>query len=261
MGNSGGPLFNIKGDLVGINTAIYSRTGGSIGLGFAIPANMVKNVVDQLKENGKVTRGWLGVMIQHVTADLAKEFGLDRPYGALVGEVMKDSPADEAGIKQGDVIIAFMGKEINQMSDLPALVAQTKIGVKADLTILRKGEKKTISVKIGKLDEEQTAGGSGKSQVSEKLGLTLQELTPELAKSMNIKDDKGLIVSDVAPGSIAAMNGIKRGAIILEINQKEVKKLSEFNEILKKTKEGDNLLLWIKEGEHRRFVVLKNKQK
>ena len=261
MGNSGGPLFNSKGDLVGINTAIFSRGGGSIGLGFAIPANMVKNVVDQLKDSGKVTRGWLGVMIQHVTADLAKEFGLERPYGALVGEVMKDSPADEAGIKQGDIIIAFMGKEINQMSELPAMVAQTKVGVKADLTILRKGVRQVISVKIGKLDEEQAGSGGGKSQVSEKLGLTLQELTPELAKTMNIKDDKGLIVSDVAPGSAAAMNGIKRGAIILEINQKPVQKLAEFVEILKKTKDGDNILLWIKEGDHRRFVVLKNKQK
>lgn len=261
MGNSGGPLFNIKGDLVGINTAIYSRSGGSIGLGFAIPANMVKNVVDQLKESGKVTRGWLGVMIQHVTADLAKEFGVDRPYGALVGEVMKGSPADDAGIKQGDVIIAFMGKEINQMSDLPAMVAQTKVGSKADLTILRKGVKQTISVKIGKLDEELMAGGEGKSQVSEKLGLTLQELTPELAKTMNIKDDKGLIVSDVAPGSAAAMNGIKRGAIILEINQKAVQKLADFTEIIKKTKDGDNLLLLVKEGTHTRFVVIKNKQK
>ncbi|HSH13496.1 MAG TPA: DegQ family serine endoprotease [Desulfurivibrionaceae bacterium] len=261
MGNSGGPLFNSKGELVGINTAIYSRSGGSIGLGFAIPVNMVKNVVDQLKESGKVTRGWLGVMIQHVTADLAKEFGLDRPYGALVGEVMKGSPADEAGIKQGDVIIAFMGKVINQMSDLPAMVAQTKVGVKADLTVLRKGVKQTITVKIGKLDEDQTAGGEGKSQVNEKLGLTLQELTPELAKTMNIKEEKGLIVSDVAPGSAAAINGIKRGAIILEINQKPVQKLAEFAEILKKTKDGDNLLLLIKEGDHTRFVVLKNKVK
>ncbi|NTV14729.1 MAG: DegQ family serine endoprotease [Desulfobulbaceae bacterium] len=261
MGNSGGPLFNIKGDLVGINTAIYSRSGGSIGLGFAIPANMVKNVVDQLKESGKVTRGWLGVMIQHVTADLAKEFGLERPFGALVGEVMKGSPADEAGVKQGDVIVAFMGKEINQMSELPAQVAQTKVGTTATLTIVRKGEKKVLNVKIGKLDEEQLGGGEGKSQVNEKLGLTMQELTPELAKTMNIKTDKGLIVSDVAPGSAAAMNGIKRGTIILEINQKAIQKLAEFNEIIKKAKEGDNLLLLVKEGDHTRFVVIKYKLK
>lgn len=262
MGNSGGPLFNVKGDLVGINTAIYSRTGGSIGLGFAIPANMVKNVVDQLKESGKVTRGWLGVMIQHVTAELAKEFGLERPYGALVGEVVKDSPADEAGVKQGDVIIAFMGKEINQMSELPAMVAQVKVGTKAELTILRKGVKKVLTVKIGKLDEEQMAGGgSGESQVSRQLGLTVQELTPELAKTMDIKDGKGLIVADVAAGSTAALSGIKRGAIIQEVNQKPVSKLAEFNEILKKTKEGENLLLLVKEGDHTRFVVLKNKQK
>jgi len=260
MGNSGGPLLDMNGDLVGINTAIYSRSGGSIGLGFAIPANMVKNVVEQLKENGQVVRGWLGVMIQQVTADLAKEFGLDRPHGALVGEVMKDSPADKAGIKQGDVIISFMGKDIDQMSELPAIVAQTKVGTKAEVTVVRKGKKKVLTVEIGKLDEEKLAKSEGgESTVSDKLGLTVQELTPELAKSLNIEDRKGLIVSDVDPNSPAAMSGIKRGAIILEVNQQPVEKLSELNKILDGTKEGDNLLLLIKEGDHTRYVVLKYK--
>ncbi len=260
MGNSGGPLFNLNGDLVGINTAIYSRSGGSIGLGFAIPANMVKNVVEQLKEHGQVIRGWLGVMIQQVTADLAKEFGLDRPHGALVGEVMKDSPADKGGIKQGDIIIQFMGKDIDQMSELPAIVAQTKVGTKAEVTVMRKGKKKVLTVEIGKLDEDKMAmAQGGKSAVSEKLGLTVQELTPELAKSLNIEDQKGLIVSDVEPGSPADMSGIKRGAIILEVNQQQVEKLAELNKIISQTKEGDNLLLLIKEGEHTRYVVLKNK--
>jgi len=260
MGNSGGPLFNLNGDLVGINTAIYSRSGGSIGLGFAIPANMVKNVVEQLKEHGQVVRGWLGVMIQQVTADLAKEFGLVRPQGALVGEVMKDSPAEKAGIKQGDVITEFMGKKIDQMSELPAIVAQTKVGTKAEVTVMRKGKKKVLTVEIGKLDEEQLKmAKGGDSAVSDKLGLTVQELTPELARSLHIKEQKGLIVSDVEQGSPAYMNGIKRGAIILEVNQQQVEKLSELNKILSKVKEGDNLLMLIKEGEHTRYVVLKNK--
>jgi serine protease Do len=199
-------------------------------------------------------------MIQHVTADLAKEFGLDRPHGALVGEVMKDSPADKAGIRQGDVIIAFMGKEIGQMSELPALVAQTKVGTEAEVTVMRKGKKKVMTVKIGKLDEEKLAqAGSGDSAVSEKLGLTVQELTPELIKSLDLQETNGLIVADVAPDSAAAENGIKRGALILEVNQKPVAKLAEFDKILGQAKEGDNLLLLIKEGEHTRYVVLKNK--
>jgi serine protease Do len=260
MGNSGGPLFNLNGDLVGINTAIYSRSGGSIGLGFAIPANMVKNVVEQLKEHGQVVRGWLGVMIQQVTADLAKEFGLDRPRGALVGEVMKDSPADKAGITQGDVIIEFMGREIDRMNELPTMVAETKVGTKAKVTVIRKGKKQVLTVEIGKLDEEKLAQmEGGDSAVSDKLGMTVQELTPELAKSLNIEDQKGLIVSSVQPGSPAATSGIKRGTIILEVNQQQIGKLSELKKILDQIKPGDNLLLLVKEGEHTRYVVLKNK--
>ena len=145
---------------------------------------MVKNVVEQLKKHGTVTRGWLGVMIQHVSAELAEQFGLDRPIGALVGEVMKGSPAAEGGIKQGDVIIEFMGKEITKMSLLPSMVAQTPVGTKAELTLIRKSKKKTVTIKIGKLDEEQVAGGAAPGEsTSKKLGLTVQELTPELTVS------------------------------------------------------------------------------
>jgi serine protease Do len=260
MGNSGGPLFALNGDLVGINSAIFSRTGGNIGLGFAIPANMVKNVVDQLKDHGIVTRGWLGVMIQHVTAELAEKFGLDRPIGALVGEVMKDSPAAKAGIKQGDVIIEFMGKEISSMSTLPALVAQTPVGTKAELMVIRDGKKKKITVKLGKLDEEQIGGGSlnGES-VSRKLGLTVQEITPELAQTLGIEEQKGLIISDVEAGSPAAAAGISRGEIILEVNQKPIGDIKEFQEVTGKIKPGENILLLTKKGDHTRFVVVKNK--
>ena len=260
MGNSGGPLFDLDGDLVGINTAIFSRNGGNIGLGFTIPVNMVKNVVDQLKKHGTVTRGWLGVMIQHVSAELAEQFGLDRPIGALVGEVMKGSPAAEAGLKQGDVIIEFMGKEITKMSLLPSMVAQTPVGTKSVLTLIRKGKKKEITVKIGKLDEEQVAGGetTGES-TSQKLGLTVQELTPELAQSLGIEEEKGLIISNVESSSPASTAGLQRGEIIIEINQHTVKTIKDLNKILSELKPKENVLFLTRKEGHTRFVVVKNK--
>jgi serine protease Do len=260
MGNSGGPLFDLNGSLIGINSVIFSRSGGNIGLGFAIPVNMVKHVVNQLKEHGAVTRGWLGVMIQHVTADLAEKFGLARPVGALVGEVMENSPAEKAGIKQGDVIIDFMGKEITNMTTLPSIVAQTEVGTKAELTVIRQGEQKKIEITVGKLDEELVSGpGSAGESINPELGLTVQELTPELAKTLEIEEQKGLIIADVANGSPAAEAGIKRGEIILEINQKPVASIKEFREIFSKIKPNENILLLTKRDEHTRFVVLKNK--
>lgn len=260
MGNSGGPLFDLDGRLVGINSAIFSGTGGNIGLGFAIPANMVNHVVGQLKEHGQVTRGWLGVMIQHVTADLAEKFNLDRPMGALVGEVTKDSPADKAGIKQGDVIIEFMGKEITDMPLLPSIVAQTLVGAKAELIVIRDGKKRKINITVGKLDEEQVGSGSGQGEgVNQRLGLTVQELTPELIKSLGIEDQEGLIISDVENGSPAAYAGIKRGEIILEINQKPVKDLKQFKEVLQNLEPASNVLLLTKRDNHTRFVVVKMK--
>jgi serine protease Do len=260
MGNSGGPLFDLNGDLIGINSIIFSRSGGNIGLGFAIPVNMVKNVVAQLKEHGTVTRGWLGVMIQHVTADLAEKFGLDRPVGALVGEVMKDSPADKAGIKPGDVIVEFMGKEITNMASLPSMVALTPVDTKAELTIIRDGKRKKVAVTIGKLDEELVAGGPVEIESGDvKLGLTVQEITPELARTLGMEDEEGLIISDVKSGSPGEEAGIMRGEIIQEVNQQPVKSIKEFQEIIAKIQPGENILLLTKRDQHTRFVVVKNK--
>jgi len=260
MGNSGGPLFDMVGDLVGINSAIFSRDGGNIGLGFAIPVNMVHNVVDQLKKHGKVVRGWLGVMVQHVNADLAKEFGLEKPMGALVGEVMKDSPAAKGGIKQGDVIIKFMDKEIHQMNELPAMVAQTPVGTNAKTTIIRKGKEKILTIKIGKLKESMTDSGDNKdTETSDNLGLTVQELTPELAKSMRLDDEKGLVVTDVAPDSPAGEVRITPGEIIIQINQNDINSIEDYRKAMKKLKKGDNVLLLVKKGDHSRFVVIKNR--
>ncbi|MEJ2688716.1 MAG: DegQ family serine endoprotease [Deltaproteobacteria bacterium] len=257
-GNSGGPLFNVDGKLEGINTAIYSRSGGNVGLGFAIPANMVKSVVSQLKATGKVNRGWLGVMIQTVTSELAQQFHLDRPMGALVGEVSKDSPADKAGIKAGDIIIRFDGKEISQMNMLPAIVAETPIGKEVEVELIRNGKKMTVTVTVGKLDEgHEAAEQSGVGSLGDDFGLTVQELTPDLAKSMGIEDTVGLVITDVDPGSKADEMGLKRGDIILEADRRPVKTVKQLRDILKKLKDDESVLLLIKRDTHTSFMVLK----
>ncbi len=260
MGNSGGPLFNMNGELVGINSAIFSRDGGNIGLGFAIPVNMVHNVVDQIKKHGKVIRGWLGVMVQHVNADLAKEFGLDRPRGALVGEVMKDSPAAKGGIKQGDIIVKFMDKDIRQMTELPAMVAQTPVGTNARVVVIRKGKEKTLTIKIGRLKEDMASSGDSEEiETSEDLGLTVQELTPELARGMKLDDAEGLVVTDVEPGSAAADARITPGEIILQVNQNDIRSIEDYRKAMDRIKKGDNVLLLVRKGDHSRFVVIKNR--
>ena len=246
--------------MVGVNTAIFSRTGGNIGIGFAIPVNMARNVLAQLKEHGKVTRGWLGVMIQQVTSELAENFGLDRPIGALVGQVIADSPAEKAGLKAGDVIIEYNGKEVSQMSMLPAMVASTSVGEKAKLVMIRDGKKQNITVEIGKLEDEEVVVADAETGTSKKLGLTVQELTPKLAESLRIEETQGLIVSDITPGSAAAEVGILRGDIILEINREKVENVAQYKKALQAAQEKKSILLLIKRGQNTRFVVIDFKE-
>ncbi|MFC1523149.1 DegQ family serine endoprotease [Thermodesulfobacteriota bacterium] len=260
LGNSGGPLFNLQGKMVGINTAIYSRSGGNIGLGFAIPVNMAKHVIEQLKEEGQVTRGWLGVMIQHVTNDLANQFGLERPIGALVGEVIPGSPADKAGIKSGDIIIEYQGKEVSQMTMLPAMVAQTPVGSKETITLVRNGKRKQINVVIDKLEEEHVGIDPSVAE-EENTGLNLQELTPELAESLGIDEKKGLLITSVEPDSPAAEAGLRRGDVILEVNQSPVADLKTYNSIVGKAKNTEKLLYLITRNQHTRFVVMSRGEK
>lgn len=256
-GNSGGPLFNLQGEMVGVNTAIFSRTGGNIGIGFAIPGNMAQNVFAQLKEHGKVTRGWLGVMIQQVTPDLAENFNLDRPIGALVGQVVPDSPAEKAGLKAGDVIISYNGKEVSQMSMLPAMVANTPIGEKSKLVLIRDGKRQNITVEIGKLEEEEAVLADTETGTSKKLGMTVQELTPKLAESLGIEKSHGVIVTDVNPDSAAAEAGIFRGDIILEINREKVEDIAAYKKIMQAAQEKKkSILLLIQRDKSTRFVVL-----
>ncbi len=256
-GNSGGPLFNLDGEMVGINTAIYSRGGGNIGIGFAIPVNMAKNIVGQIQEHGTVTRGWLGVMIQHVTPELARQLKLDRPIGALVGEVSPDGPAAAAGMKPGDVIVEYEGKEITQMSMVPTLVAQTPVGQEVKVTVIRQGKKKVLKVTIGKLDEDVVAMAPAAREAEEKLGMSVQELTPEVARSLGIKEQEGVLIANVEPGSAAAEAGLRRGEVIVEINQQPVKSLEQYGEMMEAALAEGGVLLLVKRGANSRFVAIR----
>jgi serine protease Do len=199
-------------------------------------------------------------MIQQVTSDLAENFGLDRPIGALIGQVIADSPAEKAGLKAGDVIIEYNGKEVSQMSMLPAMVASTSVGEKAKLVMIRDGKKQNITVEIGKLEDEEVVVADAETGTSKKLGLTVQELTPKLAESLRIEETQGLIVSDITPGSAAAEVGILRGDIILEINREKVENVAQYKKALQAAQEKKSILLLIKRGQNTRFVVIDFKE-
>ncbi len=260
-GNSGGPLFNMAGELMGINTAIYSRSGGNIGLGFAIPANMAKSVFTQLKNTGKVVRGMIGVVIQPVTPELARQFKLDRAIGALVGQVTPDSPAAKAGIRPGDIILKYQDKLISQGSMLPALVAGTPVGTKAQVVLFRDGREQTVEMTIGVLAEERVDSGemSGPN-MEDDLGFTVQVLTPELAQSLGVEEQSGLLVTDVRPGSISDDAGLQRGDLIVEAGsgqeRQPIKTAKDLEAVLSGNR-GQNILLLVKSHKQTRFVLLK----
>lgn len=229
-GNSGGPMFNMDGEVVGINTAIFSPSGGSVGIGFAIPANLAKPIIAQIKEFGKPKRGWLGVRIQTVSPELAEGLRLKEPKGALVASVTKDGPADKAGIKQGDVVLKFDGKEITQMRGLPRIVAETETGRTTDVVIWRQGKEVTLKVAVGELTEEaeQKTLASIEAPPSaiatiDSLGLKLSAISDELRKKHQIPDDaEGVVVVEVAQTGPAAEKDMRPGDVIAEVDQKAV---------------------------------------
>jgi serine protease Do len=240
-GNSGGPLINLKGEVVGINTAIIAQ---GQGIGFAIPINTAKELLPQLKEKGKVTRGWLGVMIQKVTPDLARSFNLKDESGALVGDVTPGGPADKAGIKPGDIIIEFDGKPIKEMNELPRLVAAVPAGKTVEVKVLRDGKPMTFKVQIQDLDDRQVAAGP--SSEKQRLGLAVREMTPELARRYRMDYEPGILVIEVLEGSIAEEAGIQEGDLIKEINRKPVRDLKTYQSLVGSVKKGGNLLFRIK---------------
>lgn len=252
-GNSGGPLLNTSGEAIGINTAIFSRTGGSVGIGFAIPINMAKDILPQLKE-GKVVRGWLGVMIQEITPELKEKLGLADVHGALVADVTSGGPAEEAGISRGDVIVAFNGKEIREMKELPLLVASSPVGSEAQLRIVRKGKPMTVTVKLGKLSDAEE---EPLVDTRLELGMNLETLTPERAASMGLAGTTGVLVTQVAPGSSAAQAGIRQGDVIAEVDQVPVTNVREFEAVTAQFKPGDTMLLLLKRRGATLFLTMK----
>jgi len=254
-GNSGGPLVNIYGEVIGMNTAIFSRSGGNMGIGFAIPVNLAMAVADQLIEKGEVVRGYLGVVIQQMTSDLADSFGLQPGEGVLVAQVTDGSPAAQAGLQQGDVIIAFKGRKVTDVGEFRNRVALTPPGTRADLTVLRDGEKKSLKVVIGKLNKDLQVA-QAPEQDAEELGLVVQTLTPALARQFRIPVAKGVVVTEVAPGSVAAMAGIRPGTVILQVNRKRVRTAAEFAKAIQQSKAKKRVLLLIRQGNMQRFITL-----
>jgi len=256
-GNSGGPLLNTRCEVIGINTVIFSQTGGSIGIGFAIPINMAKEILEQLK-TGRVVRGWLGVMIQKITPELKAKLGLEDEQGALVADVSSGSPAEKAGIQRGDVIVSFDGKKINEMNDLPYIVASTPIGKAVPVKVVRKGRERILEVKIGELKEgKKDLEEGGKSRSESRLGMRVEDLTPQLAKDLGLPDAEGLAIVQVDGGSPAAEAGLRPGDIILELDQGPVKDADEFLKKITRYKKGDTILFLIKRGDSTLYVTVK----
>jgi len=252
-GNSGGPLLNLKGEVVGINTAIVS---GGQGIGFAIPVNVAKDMLAQLKSKGKVARGWLGVVIQKMTPEIAKSFGMKESEGALVADVMDQSPADKAGIKRGDVIISYNGKTIKDNESLPRLVAATEIGAKAKIVLIRDRKEMEVTVVIGELQEEGLRA-SRKTEVEKDLGLVVQDITAEIAKHLNLKDRKGVIVTDVLPGSPAQEADIRSGDVIREIGRRPVRSVADFKEAVKRSNVKEGVVMLIQRENATFYAVIR----
>lgn len=258
-GNSGGPLLDLKGEVIGMNTAIASNNGsGYMGIGFAIPSNILQNDIEQIIAKGNVTRGFIGVVLQQVDGDLAQALGQDKAEGALVADISKDSPAEKAGIKQGDIILKYNNTVFSSIGALRNAIALMNPGTKVNLTILNKDKsKKEIVVEIGNLPstEKQTL----KDLKENKLGIDVQELTPELARSLGYGDQKGVVVSKVQSGSAAAWAGLKKGTLIISINQQAVTSIDHFQKFLDEQEANKPILLLVKQGEFTRFISIKLK--
>ncbi len=258
-GNSGGPLFNLKGEVVGINSQIYSRTGGFMGLSFAVPINMAMQIGKQLQDGGRIRRGWLGVLIQDVTRDLAESFGMKKPYGALVADVVADGPAAKTGLKAGDVVIEFNGQRIESSSDLPPLVGQTAPGASAKLVVLRAGQTNTIAVTIGELPEDNVAAHGRDPKPIEKekmdqLGLALSELSAQQRKQLGVGD--GVLVERVGEGP-GQRAGIRPGDVIQQVDGKPIKNIAAFRAQIAKAPKDRSLPILVRRGNGALFLALK----
>jgi serine protease Do len=262
-GNSGGPLVNIRGELIGITTAIFSRTGGYQGIGFAVPSNMAKSIMKQLIEEGKITRGWLGVTIQSVTPELAKEFGLKKSNGAIVSDVFKGSPAEKAGLKRGDVVLEVNGKTVKDAESLRNIVAQSRVGSKIKIKIMRENEPIVLTATITEFpkDMAEAMPREPDEEVAEEnalAGFTVMNLTQEIAKQLGLsRGENGVVIVSVEPYSAAEEAGLKKGDVIQEINKKRVSNLRDFINTTSHIKDGDTVLLFVNRGGRKFYITLK----
>lgn len=259
-GNSGGPLFNLDGQVVGINAQIYSRTGGFMGLSFAVPIDIAVEVADQLKTKGRVTRGWLGVLIQSVTRDLAESFGMSKPVGALIAEIVPNSPAADSDLQPGDVVVEYNGKPLNEMSDLPPMVGATPVDEEASLEIIRDGERKTVTVVIGELPAEGAETGPGEPDESEDmvLGMRVENLTPEEKEALEV--DHGVRVAEVGEGPAGAA-GIQAGDILLQIRGQQIGDVEQVRGIASELPDGKSVPVLVRRESRSLFLALKPAEK
>ena len=252
-GNSGGPLVNLRGEVIGMNTAIFSGSGGNIGIGFAIPANLMQEVLPQLEQKGKVVRGYLGISLQRLTLEIAESLGVESRNGALVAEVARGGPAQKAGIQAGDIIVAFNGKEVKNSSDLPLQVARLSPGSSSRITLLRDGKEISLPLTVGLLDERNIVAKAESGD----FGLTVESITPDMARDMGLHPTAGVVVTAVQPGSAADDAGMEPGDLIVEINRTAIRTASDYSEALSKADPAKSLLLRVQRGQRSLFLAMK----
>jgi serine protease Do len=252
-GNSGGPLFNMQGEVIGINTAIIPQ---GQGIGFAIPVDTAKPLIPQLVNHGEITRGYLGVNIQTITPDLAEALNIEETRGALIADVVADSPAEKSGLKRGDIIVDFDGKSIEDSHDLPVKVAATPVDEEVQVTVLRDGKEQQLTVKVGKLAPDETAQASSSEPAQGKWGMQLHELSPQMQERFGINADQGVAVVGVAPDSAAAEAGIRQGDVIVEVNRNTVKSIDDVKESISAAKDKDRLLLLVQRQNGKFYIPL-----
>jgi serine protease Do len=259
-GNSGGPLINAVGEVVGVNSAIFSQSGGNVGIGFAIPIDSAKKVIEQLRKNGRVVRGWLGVRAQDVTPAMAQSLGLTRSPAemAVVTEVTENSPAAESGVKNGDIIVEFNGKPVPKSHDFPAVIAETPPGQRITLKILREKKEQALAVKIGELPEENDPNLQLEARDAE-LGLRVQRITPDATRRLGLTITRGVLVVEVQPGSPADLVGIEPADVIREVNQRAVNNVKEFERAARQGRRGDRILLLVQRGDNAVLFAVKRK--
>jgi serine protease Do len=252
-GNSGGPLINLRGEVVGINTAIFSQSGGNIGIGFAIPTNSVKELLPQLKDKGRVVRGFIGTTVQKITPEIAESMSLKQARGALVAEVMKGGPAERAGLNTGDIIVEFDRKEVKDSNELPVLVARVAPGATVQVKIRRDGKEIVLPLTVGEMKENEIIASVPEGE----LGMSVQPITPELAQRMELDRAEGLVITSVQGGSAAEEAGLRAGDVITQINRRPVKTVADYTRELAAGDKDKSVLFLVRRGQNNLFLALK----